>query len=110
MASNDKSLPAHATELWELVVAYLKQETIGPIKELGRFVGAGVAGSLLLAVGLPLIVLGLLRAVQNETGDHLTGNLTWVPYLAALALSALFAALALYGMKRTKNRRARGKG
>ncbi len=110
MASDDKSLPAHATELWELVVAYLKQETVGPIKELGRFVGMGVAGSLLLAVGLPLIVLGTLRAVQSETGESLTGNLTWIPYFAAIGISAVFAGLAVYGMSRTKNRRAKGKG
>lgn len=110
MASNDKSLPTHATELWELVVAYLKQETVGPIKELGRFVAAGVAGSLFLAIGLPLLVLSLLRALQSETGDSLTGNLTWVPYIAALILSAVFVLLALFGMSRTKNRRNRGKG
>jgi hypothetical protein len=110
LARNDKSLPAHATELWELVVAYLKQETIGPIKELGRFVAMGVAGSVLLAVGLPLLVLSLLRALQAETGESLTGNLTWVPYLGALGLSLLFAGLAVLGMNRTKNRRNKGKG
>lgn len=108
--ANDKSLPAHATELWELVVAYLKQETIGPIKELGRFVAAGVVGSLFLAIGLPLLVLSLLRALQAETGSTFDGNLTWVPYLAAVGLSLLFAGLALFGMNRTKNRRNRGRG
>lgn len=110
MASNDKSLPTHATELWELVVAYLKQETVGPIKELGRFVAAGVVGSVFLAIGLPLLVLSVLRALQAETGESLTGNLTWVPYLAALILSGVFGVLAWFGMSRTKNRRKRGKG
>ena len=103
----DKTLPTHATELWELVVAYVKQETVEPIKNLGRFVAFGVLGSLLLAVGLPLLVLALLRVVQAETGDHLTGNLNWVPYFAGVGLSALFAGLAALGISRKKKKGAR---
>jgi hypothetical protein len=105
--AEDKSLPAHATELWELVVAYLKQETIEPIKDLGRYVAFGVAGSVALGVGLPLLVLALLRGVQAETDDHLTGSLTFVPYLVAAALSLLFMGLAAFGMSRNKKRRSR---
>jgi hypothetical protein len=105
--ADNKSLPAHATELWELVVAYLKQETVEPIKDLGRFVGWGLAGSMLLAIGLPLLVLTLLRAVQQETKPHLTGNWSWAPYLIAGALCLLFAGLGAAGMSRMKKRRAR---
>jgi branched-subunit amino acid permease len=68
-------------------------------------VGAGVAGSILLAMGLPLLVLGALRALQTETGDHLTGNLTWIPYLGAAALSLVFIGLAVLGMTRNSKRR-----
>lgn len=103
----DKSLPNHATELWELVVAYVKQETVEPIKNLGRFVAFGVIGSLLLAVGLPVLVLATLRVVQAETADHLTGNLDWVPYGAAAILSSVFAGLAYLGIKRKKKKGAR---
>lgn len=100
----DKSLPNQVTELWELVVAYTKQETVEPIKNLGRFVAFGVVGSLLLAVGLPTLVLATLRAVQAESGDHLTGSLTFVPYLAAAALALLFAGLAAWGISRKKKK------
>ncbi len=60
-----------------LVVDYAKQETLGPLKSLGRFVAFGVAGSrgpvhrrdvLLLLAGL--------RALQTETGSTFTGNLS----------------------------------
>ena len=103
--NSDRSLPALGTELWELVLAYLKQETIEPIKDLGRFVAWGVAGSVMLAIGLPLLALALLRALQVETGDHLTGHLTWVPYVGAIILSAVFAGLALFGMNRNKKKK-----
>ena len=102
----DKSLPHQVTELWELVVAYVKQETVEPIKNLGRFVAFGVIGSLLLAVGLPTLVLATLRAVQAESGDHLTGSLTFVPYLAAAALALLFAGLAAWGISRKRKKGA----
>lgn len=107
MASNNKSLPAHATELWELVVAYLKQETVEPIKELGRYLKFGLMGGVLIALGLPLLDLALLRALQSETGEHLTGNWSWVPYVAALTLSAVFAGLAVWGMSRSGRRDGR---
>lgn len=102
----DKSFPNQVTELWELVVAYTKQETVEPIKNLGRFVKYGVLGSLALMVGLPLMVLGLLRAVQAESGDHLTGSLTFIPYLAAAALALLFAGMAAWGISRKKKKGA----
>jgi hypothetical protein len=107
--ADNKSLPTHATELWELVLAYLKQETIGPLKELGRFVKFGVMGAVMLMIGLPLLALALLRAVQAETAEHLTGNLTWVTYLLAALLCAVFAGLGVFGMSRNNARRNRRK-
>lgn len=102
---SDNSLPGHATELWELVVAYLRQETIEPIKELGRYLKYGLIGGALLAVGLPLLVLSVLRVVQAETADHLTGNLSWIPYLCAFGFSLILLGLAALGFARNKRRR-----
>jgi len=102
----NKSLMTEATELWQLVVAYFKQETLDPIKQLGRFLAFGIGGSLLLCVGLPLLVLGLLRFLQTETADHLTGSLTWVPYAGTLVLSGIFAGLAARAIG-SKKRKAR---
>ena len=75
-----RPLPALISELWDLVVAYAKQETLDPLRSLGRFIGFGVAGALLMVVGLVLISAGGLRALQVETNDHLTGNWSWAPY------------------------------
>ncbi len=99
---DDKSLPNLATELLDLVRAYAKQETIEPIKGLGRFVAFGVAGSLLLGTGSVLLALAVLRAVQTETGSVFDGNWSFAPYLLVVVACLVVAALA---MTRTRVRR-----
>ena len=94
MSPSSKSVPAVATELWQLIVAYFKQETIEPIKALGRFVAFGVAGSLFLSLGLVMLTLAGLRALQGETDTTFTGNWSWAPYLITLVGCALVAGLA----------------
>lgn len=88
-----KSIPQVATELWELTRDYAKQETIDPLKGLGRFLMYGVPGSLCIGAGLSLIALGCLRALQTETGTTFTGNWSWAPYVIVLIGSAIVAGL-----------------
>jgi hypothetical protein len=102
----DKGLTTQISELWELIVTYLKQETIEPIKGLGRFVAYGVAGSIALALGLFLLLLATLRMLQTETGTSLQGNWSWVPYVATFLVAVAAAALAGIQI----NRRRNGKG
>ena len=92
--TSDKSMGAQVGELWELIVAYAKQETVEPIKGLGRFIAWGVAGAIALAIGLVLLLLATLRLLQTETGSALQGHWSWVPYLATLVVAAVVAALA----------------
>ncbi len=75
-----------------LLIAYVKQETLDPLKSLGRFVLFGVAGSVAIALGVGLLLLAGLRVLQTETGTF-HGNLSWVPYLIVAA-----AALAVIGL------------
>jgi hypothetical protein len=83
---DDRSLPNLATDLWDLVRAYAKQETIEPIKGLGRFVAFGAAGSLLLGVGVVLLVLAVLRALQTEATTVFDGNWSFAPYLLTVVV------------------------
>ena len=85
-APADRGFLGDVSDLWQLVVAYFKQETIEPIKGLGRFVGWGLAGSLAVGLGGVMIVLGLLRLFQ--TIDAFDGNWSFIPYLVTLVIAA----------------------
>ena len=66
---------------------YVRQETVEPLRSLGRYLLFGTAGSLLLGVGTVLLALGALRGLQ--AWDALDGRWSWVPYLAAALPLAL---------------------
>lgn len=80
-------LPSDLQELWSMIVAYAKQETIDPIRGLGRYIGWGMAGALALSLGLVLLVLGGLRLLQSETGDTFRGRWSFVPYFIVLVVA-----------------------
>ena len=94
MSDDSKSVGTLLAELKDLIIAYLKQEAIEPIKDLGRFVAFGFAGSLFLSIGLVTLTLAGLRALQTETGTTFTGDWSWAPYLFTLVGCGLIAALA----------------
>lgn len=106
--SESKGLLGQVQDLWQLVLEYAKQETVEPIKGLGRFVAWGLAGSIALGIGLALLLLAGLRVLQVETDTTFTGNLSWVPYLIVLAAGALIAVLALSRVS-AGSKRAEGK-
>jgi hypothetical protein len=81
------------TEAVQVTIDYLKQEALTPLKGLGRFLAWGLAGSLALAIGLVLLLVGVLRLLQDETGSSLTGNWSWVPYFVVS-----FLGLAILGV------------
>ena len=89
MAKAD-SLGTETRELVDLVVGYAKQETVEPIKGLGKSVGFGLAGAFLVAIGTVFLGLAALRALQTET-DLFDDELSWGPYLI-LSLLLLAAA------------------
>lgn len=101
---NDKSIPDLATDLWDLVRTYAKQETIEPAKGLGRFVAFGAAGSVLLGLGTVLLVLAVLRALQDQTGGTFDGNWSWAPYLLTLVICVAVIGAALSAVRKKGSR------
>ena len=92
-------------ELRELVVAYAKQETLDPLKGLGRYVAFGIAGAALIGIGVMFLAIGALRALQGDRlGPHFTGNWSWAPY--AIVVAGAFAIAALTWVVGTKRKKA----
>jgi len=75
-----------AKELQTMLVGYAKQETIEPLKTLGRYLGAGFAGAVLSFLGAMFVGLGVLRLLQSETGSAFDGLsfASIVPYLGSV--------------------------
>jgi hypothetical protein len=76
-------------EFVSMVVAYARQETLDPIKSLGRFILFGFLGAFSIALGGGLLALAAIRAIQAETGGHLLGSLTFIPYFGGLLVAGL---------------------
>ena len=102
--SGGKSLPQLVQELLDLVRTYVKQETVEPLKGLGRYIGYGVPGALAMGFGLVLLFLAGLRAAQTESGDHFTGNLSWLPYAITAGGTVLVLVLAVTAIGRARRR------
>ena len=84
------------TEALQLVLEYVKQETLTPLKGLGRYLLFGIAGSLALCAGLILLLIALLRALQTETATTFGGNLSWLPYVIVCFAAILVIGLAAW--------------
>ncbi|MGH9104041.1 MAG: hypothetical protein ACRDYD_13835 [Acidimicrobiales bacterium] len=87
-------LPTLLSELGDLVVAYLRQRTIAPLKGLLRFLAFGLSGSFALGFGLILLLVAILRLLQDETGTTFTGDLSWLPYVITAAVCLFLAGAA----------------
>lgn len=82
-------------EIRDLVVKYIKEETLGPLRDLGRFVAFGALGSLFVGFGSVLLLVGALRYLQWQFPD-LNGTWSWIPYLIVAVLALLVMALAAW--------------
>ena len=87
--------PASISEVVDLVTAYAKQETLGPLRGAGKWIGRGVAGAACLGLGLSLVALAILRLVQTEWDRSAEGSLSWIPYLIALVFCGICIAVAI---------------
>jgi hypothetical protein len=74
VAEQPKSFQETLRELWALLTSYARQETVGPFRSLGTRIGLGIGGSLLVALGWFLVVLGVVRLLQTH---ELPGTGTW---------------------------------
>jgi hypothetical protein len=92
VAQTPKSFQETGTELWELLKGYARQETVEPLKNLGRRIGLGVAGSVLFSLGWFLVTLGVMRLLQTHEvpviGSWFMVH-NWAVYGVAMVLLAI---------------------
>lgn len=92
---------ASVSDVVEVVKAYAMQEIVDPLKGLGRWIGAGIAGSILLGLGLLLLLMGLLRLLQDVGEDVFDYKWSFVPYVIVLVITVAIVALVASRIKRT---------
>lgn len=95
-----------AQELQQMLVSYAKQETVDPLKALGKYLAIGLAGSFSMFLGVLFLALGALRLMQSETGDNFDGGsfASLVPYVVALAVLVLMIVVVVGLFSRAKKR------
>ncbi len=79
----------------DLVKTYAKQETLGPLRGAGKWLGMGAAGAMLLGLGLVIVLLGLLRLIQTEWDRAATGAWSWLSYLIVLVVTVVLLVIVL---------------
>lgn len=92
---------ASVGEVVEFVKTYAKQETLGPLKGAGRWIGFGAAAAIALGLGLSLMLLGLLRLLQSEWDGVADGGSSWLPYLIVLVVAVLLLVLTILRINKT---------
>jgi len=92
---------ASVGEVIDFVKAYAKQETLGPLKGAGSWLGYGLAAAFALGLGLILLLVGLLRMLQTEWDRSSTGNLSWLAYLITLIVAAGLLVITILRIKKT---------
>jgi cytochrome c biogenesis protein CcdA len=88
-------------EVIEFVKTYAKQETLDPLKGAGRWLAFGTAAAFALGLGLMLLLLGALRAVQTEWDRSATGSLSWLAYLIVLVITLVLLAFTVLRIKKS---------
>ena len=105
--NGSKATRDDAADAVQLVVDYVKQETLGPLRGIARFVLAGAVAAILWSVGLVMLALGLLRILQTETGSAFTEHLSWLPYVLTMMPVVGVAAVAAVQITRGPAERRR---
>lgn len=91
-------------DIQETLIAYAKQETVEPLKTLGRYLGFGVAGSLMVFLGFFFIMLATLRLLQSL---ELFGGSSWAslgPYGIAIVVLVLAMLLIYSALSRARRK------
>jgi hypothetical protein len=96
-----KNDEASLGDVIEFVKAYAKQETLGPLKGVGRWLAFGAAAAFVMALGLMIMLLGVLRLVQTEWDRAASGSLSWLAYLITFIVTVALLIVTLLRVKKS---------
>jgi len=104
----NKGPAQQVAELKDLVVGYAKQETVDPLKTLGRYLLLGMIGSVLMSIGIIFLLLAVLRGFQdieifNDSLEPEGGTWSWVPYFITTLVGAAIAVFFALRMRNAIN-------
>ena len=85
MPRRDVGLRAELSELAAMLRAYVVQETVGPLRGIGRYLLFGLLGAVAVSLSVVLGALALVRVLQTETAVF-GANWSFVPHLAGVAV------------------------
>jgi hypothetical protein len=100
MSPSSRPRRASIGEVVDLTKRYALQEIVGPLRNVGRWVGMGLAGAVLLGIGTLTLLIGLLRLLQTEAGDVFDGNWSFVPYVIVLVVTVAIMAIVASRIKK----------
>lgn len=105
MAKSLRSLTTRPVDdVLSLTKAYVKQETLGPLKGAGRWIAFGVAGAIAVGIGVVLLMLAVLRLSQN----YMHGAMSWAPYGITLVAGLIVVGLVWFIRGRKTSIAAKG--
>jgi hypothetical protein len=103
VANDRNGIVGDLRETADLVKRYAEQETIGPLRGLGRYIGFGIGGAVLVTLGVFLLAMSGLRALQDETSVF-EGFWSWAPYAIVAVPVMLVIGLAVAAITREPQR------
>ena len=107
MSNQNGGIKGDFDELVSTLRAYVKQETIGPLKGLGRYLAFGLAGTTTFGIGGLFLVLASIRILQSST-ETFQGKRSFIPYLCGLGTCGVLIYVLLLALKRDGRRHSNG--
>ncbi len=83
--STSESEKKSTSDVFELLLNYVKRETLKPIKGAGRWIVFGLLAALSLSIGIVLGAIGVLRLAQALLFSDST-SWSWTNYVIALVV------------------------
>ena len=98
--AKDTTTTSDVSDIVDYVRDYVKQETIEPLRGWGRYVGFGVAGGVMFAGGVVIVLLGLFRLLQTEVDAFDGPNTSILAYLITFVTGLIIIGLVVWQIKR----------